>query len=304
MKIGSHVNMCAPHYLLGAIKETIDYQGNTFMFYTGAPQNSFRTPIEKLKVAEFKEELKRQNIQIEDLVVHAPYLINLGNCEDEEKYQVSLRLLETELNRCSAIGCQYLVLHPGNALKASKEDAISRIAYGINQVSGKYPTVKILLETMAGKGSEVGSKFEEIRAIIDKITNKDLIGVCLDTCHIHDGGYILNDVDALLQQFDQIIGLNYLYVIHVNDSKNICNSHKDRHANFGYGEIGFSNLIRFIYHPLLENKIFILETPWISYDKKEVYPPYRFEIEMIRKQVMNENLFSDVYAYYQKESIK
>lgn len=299
MKIGCHVRMFAPNYLLDSVKEALSYGANTFMFYTGAPQNSLRTPVEKLKIDEFKKILNDNHLNIKDIVVHAPYLINLGNCEDLEKFNTSIKMLDNELSRTDKIGCQYLVLHPGNALKSSKSDAILNIAKGINEVLYKYPNVTLLIETMAGKGSEVGSNFSEIKEIINKINSKNNIGVCLDTCHINDSGYDLNHPNEIINEFDKIIGLNYLKVIHVNDSKNILNSHKDRHANFGFGEIGFDNLINFIYHPLLEDKIFILETPWISFNgKKDIFPPYKFEIEMIKNKIFNPNLFNDVYNYY------
>ena len=219
MKIGCHVGMFAPNYLLDSVKEALSYGANTFMFYTGAPQNSLRTPVEKLKIDEFKKILNDNHLNIKDIVVHAPYLINLGNCEDLEKFNTSIKMLDNELSRTDKIGCQYLVLHPGNALKSSKSDAILNIAKGINEVLYKYPNVTLLIETMAGKGSEVGSNFSEIKEIINKINSKNNIGVCLDTCHINDSGYDLNHPNEIINEFDKIIGLNYLKVIHVNDSK-------------------------------------------------------------------------------------
>ena len=301
MIIGSHVGMSAPNYLLGSVKEAISYQANTFMFYTGAPQNTIRTPLNNLKIEEAKALLKENHMDIENVIVHAPYLINLANCEDEEKYQLSIRLLKTEIERTLAIGCKYLVLHPGSALKADRQLAIQHIANALNQLFNDYPTIQILLEKMAGKGSEVGITFQEIKNIIDLIEKKECIGVCLDTCHIHDGGYDLSQTNELLSEFDQIIGLNYLKVCHINDSKNLKGAHKDRHANIGLGMIGFHHLMHFIYHPLLADKIFILETPWISYtveNQKVSYPPYRFEIQMIRNQTFNPHLIEDIFDYY------
>ncbi len=302
MLLGSHVGMSSPEYLLGSCKEALSYQANTFMFYTGAPQNTIRTNVNQLKIKEAQQFLKEHDMHIENVIVHAPYLINLANCEDDEKYQLSLRLLTTEIERTLTIGCKYLVLHPGSALKADRNLAIHHVIEGLNQVTTKYPNITILIETMAGKGSEIGISFEEIKQMISGIKNQNSIGVCLDTCHIHDAGYDIQNIDVLLEQFDNIIGLDKLKVCHLNDSKNLCGDKKDRHANIGYGQIGFDALCAFIHHPLLQDKIFILETPWISYsleNSKVSYPPYRFEIEMLRKQQFDPNLMNHVWNYYQ-----
>ena len=304
MIIGSHVGMAGPNYLISSIEEAISYQATTFMFYTGAPQNTIRTPLQQLKIEEARQLLLNHHIDIENLVVHAPYLINLANCEDDEKYQLSIRLLKTEIVRTIAIGCKYLVLHPGSSLKADRLLATQRIAHALNQLLPLYPKINILLETMAGKGSEMGKTFQEIKDIIDLVEKKEQVGVCLDTCHIHDGDYDLSDIDHLLNHFNQIIGLDKLKVCHINDSKNEKGSHKDRHANFGLGFIGFDNLISFIYHPLIKDKIFILETPWVTYPVKGTkvsFPPYRFEIEMIKNKTFNPHLLDDIFNYYYKE---
>ena len=304
MIIGSHVGMSSPNYLVYSVNEALSYKANTFMFYTGAPQNSFRTPVSQLKIKEAHEIAKANNIDFNNVIVHAPYLINLANCEDDEKYATSIRFLKTEVERTLSIGCKYLVLHPGSALKADRKDAIRRIANGLNEVIKLYPNIVILLETMAGKGSEMGIIFEEIRDIINLVDNKECVGVCLDTCHIHDAGYDLDNVDYIVESFDRIIGLEKLKVCHINDSKNLRQSHKDRHSNFGFGYIGFDRLINFIYHPKLNDKIFILETPWISYNvnnSKLSFPPYKFEIEMIKNKTFNENLENDVFDYYNEK---
>lgn len=301
LKIGSHVGMNNPNYLLGSVNEAISYQANTFMFYTGAPQNSYRTPLNLLKIEEARKRMAENGIDINDVVVHAPYLINLGNL-DPEKVEVSYRLLLTEMDRSAQIGARYLVLHPGASLKYDRNESISQIAHYLNMAILVYPQVMILLETMAGKGSEIGRNFEEIAQIIQQIDQKDRIGVCLDTCHIHDGGYDLTNPLQVLADFDRIIGLSYLKVCHINDSKNPCNSHKDRHANIGYGMIGFDTLLHFIEQPALQNQIFILETPYVKYaeDPTAEFPPYRFEIESIRKRAFNEKLYQDIYQYYKK----
>lgn len=298
LKIGSHVGMSGPNYLLGSVCEALSYQANTFMFYTGAPQNSFRTPLEQLKIDEAKKMMQENHIDINDVVVHAPYLINLGNL-DPEKSEISFRLLLTEMDRTAKIGAKYLVLHPGASLKFDRMDSIKQIASYLNKAIAICPSVMILLETMAGKGSEIGKTFDEIAKIIELIENKACIGVCLDTCHIHDGGYDLNNPEGILMEFEKTIGLSYLKVCHINDSKNICNAHKDRHANIGYGMIGFDRIINFIYQPQLSNIIFILETPYVKYEDEE-FPPYRFEIESIRNKTFNESLYQDIYRYYKK----
>ena len=299
--IGSHVGMSGPNYYEGSVKEALSYGANTFMFYTGAPQNTIRIPVSKLKVEEAKTLMKENNIDINNVVVHAPYLINLGNL-NPEKVEVSFNLLVSEMQRTAQMGCRYLVLHPGASMEFDRTESLNQIAFLLNKAIDIVPQVCVLLETMAGKGSEVGKTFEEISYIINKIENKNSIGVCLDTCHIHDGGYDLTNPDELLKAFDTIIGLNYLRVCHINDSKNEIGAHKDRHENFGYGKIGFQTLINFIYHPLLEGKIFILETPYIKKDEKskESFPPYRFEITSIKDKKFNENLKEDIFNYYKK----
>jgi len=231
LKIGSHVGMSGPLYLEGSVKQALSYNANTFMFYTGAPQNAIRTPIAKLRVKEALELMKENNINIEDVVVHAPYIINLANT-DKDKFEFSVSKLEEEVNRVEEIGCKYLVLHPGSHVSLGVDVGIASIINGLNIVleRTKNSKVIILLETMAGKGSEVGRTFEEVKRIIDGVNDKNRIGVCLDTCHIHDGGYdIINNLNGVLDEFDRIIGLSLLHVVHVNDSKNIRGAHKDRH---------------------------------------------------------------------------
>ncbi len=301
LKIGCHVGMSGPHYYLGSVMEALSYGANTFMFYTGAPQNSIRTPLDKLKIEEAKELLNKNQISLESLVVHAPYLINLGNL-NPEKSKISFDLLVNEMNRTHSMGCKYLVLHPGASLEYDRYQSMDQIACLLNNAIQMQPHVMILLETMAGKGSEIGKTFQEIAYIIERINQKENIGVCLDTCHIHDGGYDLTKLDELINDFNQIIGLKYLKVCHINDSKNERNSHKDRHENIGFGKIGYDTLIQFIYHPLLEDKIFILETPYIKKDEKskESFPPYKFEIESIVNKHFDVDMKEKVLSYYQK----
>ena len=278
--IGSHVSMSAPNMLVGSVKEAISYNANTFMFYTGAPQNSARKPVSELKVEEARKLMKENGIDIKNVVVHAPYIINIANAKDEGIYELSKRVLKDEINRTAYIGCKYLVLHPGSHLGLGVEVGLSRIIDALNEVlSDDNSDVMVLLETMAGKGNEMGSTFEQLSYIIDGVERKDKIGVCFDTCHTHDSGYdLITDFDNVLKEFDDIIGLKYLKVIHVNDSKNIRGASKDRHENIGKGYIGLDALKTIVNHPKLINIIKILETPYIN-DKA----PYKEEIILLRE---------------------
>jgi len=291
LKIGSHVGMSSKEYLVGSVKEALSYNANTFMFYTGAPQNTIRTPLSQLRINEFRELLEENNININDIVVHAPYLINLGNI-DYEKSNFSYNVLLNEVKRTLSIGIRYLVLHPGASLDYDRYESMNQVSYFLNKVIDDNPEIVILLETMAGKGSELGKTFEEIKYMIDRIERKESIGVCLDTCHIHDAGYDLSNFDNVLDDFDSIIGLEYLKVVHLNDSKNMVASHKDRHENIGYGLIGFDNLMNIVYSKRLENRIFILETPYIKQNEKSKlsFAPYKYEIQSIRNRKKEENL--------------
>ena len=268
MKIGSHVSMSGG--LINAAKEAYSYGANTFMIYTGAPQNTKRSPIEKLKIEEGKEFMSKHNIN--DIVVHAPYIINLASYK-EDIYSLAINFLKQEIERTTAIGSNYIVLHPGSFTDKTAEYGIERIANGLNQVLTEDTKPFICLETMAGKGSEVGRNFEELKAIIDKVELKEKIGICLDTCHLHDSGYdIVNDFDNVMKHFDNIIGLDKVKVIHINGSLNKCGAKKDRHANLGADEtnpkgkdyIGFEAIYNIVHSSYLKDKIFILETPWLD----------------------------------------
>ncbi len=286
--IGSHVGYKKDSGLVGSVKEALSYNANTFMFYTGAPQNTKRLPIDLEKVKEADQLMKDNKIAKENVIVHAPYIINLAT-DDLEKREFSCNFLKEEIKRVETLGFSYLVLHPGSHVGAGTDKGIQNIADSLNKIIDKDTKVVILLETMAGKGTEVGKNFEEIESIISKIKQKENIGVCLDTCHINDAGYDLNYFDKVLDSFDKIIGLDKLKCIHVNDSKNIMGSHKDRHENIGYGHIGFDNLINIIYNKRLDNIPKILETPYID----KTYPPYKYEIEMIRTKKFNKNLIDE-----------
>lgn len=276
--IGSHVSMNAPDFYLGSVKEALSYESTTFMFYTGAPQNSYRVPLEKLKIAEARVLLKEAGIDESKIVVHAPYIINPANKARPDLWDMSIKTIINELQRTSAMGASIMVLHPGAHVGQGSEAGISALAEALNEVFSQDGTnVRIAIETMAGKGTEIGITFEEVKSILDGCQYKDRIGVCLDTCHVNDGGYDVKDVDGLLKEFDNIIGLDKLLVIHLNDSKNPRSSHKDRHENLGYGEIGFDALNAIVHHPLLVNIPKILETPYIN-EK----PPYKQEISMLK----------------------
>lgn len=282
--LGSHVGMNAPDYYVGAIKEALSYESNTFMFYTGAPQNSFRKPLEDLKIAEGQALITISEIDPSKIVVHAPYLINLGNTLKPETFDLSVQFLVTELRRVAAFGLSILVLHPGAHVGAGDEAGLARVVEGLDLVLSTDGTdVKIALETMAGKGSEVGRTFEQIRYIFDHVKYPKRLGVCLDTCHINDAGYNVHDVDGILDEFDRVIGLDKLLVVHINDSKNVRGAQKDRHENLGYGEIGFKTINRYVHHPRLADVPKILETPWIG-EKA----PYKEEIAMLRSQTLIE----------------
>lgn len=277
LKIGSHVSMNGKEMLLGSVKEAIGYQANTFMFYTGAPQNTYRKPVSALRKEEALALMHEVGIDPHDVVVHAPYIINLGNSVKQETYELAIDFLRQEIERCDALGMTRLVLHPGSHVKAGTEIGIAKIINGLNAVLKEDSKVKIALETMAGKGSEVGRDFDEIKAIIDGLTYPSRVGICLDTCHLHDAGYDLSDFDAILEEVEAKFGLDKILCIHINDSKNPRGAHKDRHENIGYGYIGFDILNKIVHHPKLKDVPKILETPYV--DGKA---PYALEIEMLK----------------------
>ena len=274
--IGSHVGFNKSSQLLGSLEEALSYNANTFMFYTGAPQNTMRYEIDDNLTKKAYDKMKENCILLDKVIVHAPYIINLAN-SDPSKHDFAINFLKQEVSRCEKLGITKMVLHPGSHVGSGIDTGIKLIVDGLNKVLENDKSVCILLETMAGKGSEVGSNFFEIKRIIDGVENKDLIGVCMDTCHIHDAGYDLNNFDAVLNEFDKIIGLDYLKCIHINDSKNPCGARKDRHENIGKGYIGLDNLINVIYNKKLDDITKILETPYIN-----DLAPYKEEIELIR----------------------
>lgn len=292
--IGSHVSYKSDTQLFGSAKEALSYGANTFMFYTGAPQNTNRGMINDKLTEEAYKLMQENNIKLEKVIVHAPYIVNLAN---NTNFDFSVSFLKGEIERCHMLGIKYMVLHPGSAVNSSREEAITSISDGLNLILDNNYDVTILLETMAGKGNEVGRTLDEIALIIDKVKFKDKIGICLDTCHLNDAGYSIADFDNILDEIDKKIGINKIGCIHINDSKNILNSHKDRHENIGFGSIGFDNLINVIYNKRLENVPKILETPYVTKDdnsKERVYPPYKYEIEMIKNKKFDNDLIKNI----------
>jgi len=301
MIIGSHVSF-GKEQMLGSAKEALSYGANTFMFYTGAPQNTLRKSIDQNLTIEAKKLMKENGIDINNVICHAPYIINLAN-NDESKYNFSITFLKGELTRCENLGIKYLVLHPGSSVGLDKKVALDNIVFALNKVITNETKTMILLETMAGKGTEIGRTLEEIKYIIDKVKENDKIGVCLDTCHLNDAGYNMQEYDEFLNLFDNIIGLEFIKCIHINDSKNILATHKDRHANIGHGTLGFDTILNIINNPRLKNIPKILETPYIGEtddDKERIYPPYKFEIAMLKEGIFNENLMEEIRKYYKK----
>ena len=286
--LGCHVSYKKDSQLLGSLNEALGYGANTFMFYTGAPQNTSRYPIDDSLTVEAFKKMKSMGFDYSKVVVHAPYIVNLAN-DDEIKFNFAVQFLKDELKRCSQLGIKNVVLHPGSHVGIGIDAGISNIARGLNMILGEVD-VRILLETMAGKGSEVGSKLEEIKRIIDLVDDKEHIGVCIDTCHLSDAGYDLRDFDKFLDKFDEVIGIDKIGCVHVNDSKNDLGSHKDRHENIGFGKIGFDTLMGVIYNKRLENIPKILETPYVDRE----YPPYKFEIEMIKSKKFDSQLIDKI----------
>ena len=287
--IGSHVSFNKETQLLGSLKEALGYGANTFMLYTGAPQTTNRCSINDGLTLEALTLMKSNNIDYSKVIVHAPYIINLANRKEEDKFNFSIRFLTEEVERCDKLGIKYMVLHPGSHVGCGIDTGIENIINGLNTIldntSFEDNNVTILLETMAGKGTEVGSNFNEIKRIINGVNNKNRIGVCMDTCHLNDAGYDVTDFDLLLDEFDKEVGLSYLKCIHINDSKNPKGARKDRHENIGFGYIGFDALINIIYNKRIEDIPKILETPWIG-----EYPPYKEEIEMIKNKEFDPEL--------------
>ncbi|SCY49517.1 deoxyribonuclease IV [Alkaliphilus peptidifermentans] len=283
MKLGSHVSVSGKG-LLSAVKEAISYNADTFMIYTGAPQNTRRKNIEDMFIGEGLSLMKEYGI--EDFIVHAPYIMNFAS-PNKETFQMSVDFLAKEIVRTEAMGAPYIVMHPGAHVGSGEEIGLQRIVEGLNEVITSKQRVKIALELMAGKGTELNYKFEHSAYIMDKVKYPDKLTVCFDTCHTHDAGYdIINDFDGVMDYFDRIIGIERLEVFHINGSLNQRGKRKDRHANIGADEnnpkgkdyIGLKALKYIVHHEAALGKPCILETPWI--DKKTNL--YKEEIIMLK----------------------
>ncbi|MFJ5621406.1 deoxyribonuclease IV [Peribacillus loiseleuriae] len=293
LKLGSHVSMSGKDMLLGASEEAVSYGSNTFMIYTGAPQNTRRKKIEELNIEAGQQHMAEHGIT--DIIVHAPYIINIGNSQNPATFELGVNFLRSEIERTAALGAKQIVLHPGAHVGAGADEGIKKIIEGLNEVLVSNQEVQIALETMAGKGTECGRSFEELAMIFNGVVLHDKLSVTLDTCHVHDAGYnIIEDFDGVLNEFDKIVGLDRLKVLHINDSKNECGMRKDRHENIGFGHIGFDALRYIVHHPQLTEIPKILETPFVGEDKKNKKAPYKFEIEMLKSNSFDSSLLEKI----------
>lgn len=283
MIIGSHVSFSGKQLLSSAL-EAISYNANAFMFYTGAPKNTVRSKINAEYTSQALEVMKEHNIDIKNVICHAPYIINLANNKDESKYEFSKNFLKGEITRCHELGVKYIVLHPGSSVGIDRLTALDNIANALKQVLEGDEDITILLETMAGKGTELGINIDELKYII-KSVNNDKLGVCLDTCHLNDSGVDINNFEIYLNIFDREIGLDKVHCIHINDSKNPLGARKDRHENIGFGTIGFDAISKVCNIERLKDVPKILETPYINGKA-----PYKEEIEELRNNKFNPNL--------------
>lgn len=284
IKLGSHVGMSGKDMFLNSVREAVSYGANTFMVYTGAPQNTRRKAISELNIPAAWD-LMREN-SIEEFVVHAPYIINLANTVKPDIYELAVSFLRTELERTVAMGSHVLVLHPGSHVSAGVEAGTAQIIQGLNEVLTPDLDCVIALETMAGKGSEIGRSFEELARIYDGVSCNDKLRVCFDTCHTNDAGYdIADDFDGVINTFDHVLGKDQIAVFHINDSKNPRGAAKDRHENLGKGEIGLEALKYVVWHPDFLDVPKILETPWYKNPEnpKDTWAPYKEEIALLRE---------------------
>ena len=299
MYLGSHVSF-GKNQLLGSVKEALSYGANTFMFYTGAPQNTIRSEIDDDITKEAISLMNQNSINIDKVICHAPYIINLANKKDPSKWDFSINFLKNEIKRCEKMHVKYIVVHPGSSVGITPQEGLDNIIEALNIIIDEYDTCMIILETMAGKGNECGRSLEEIKYLLDGVKSSN-IGVCLDTCHLNDGGYDLSDFNAFIKKFDSLIGIDKIKCLHLNDSKNEIGSHKDRHDNIGFGTIGFNNIINIVYNDVFKDIPVILETPYIGDtddDKNRLYPPYKFEIEMLKNKKFDVDIKNKIRNMY------
>lgn len=284
--IGSHTSYLKDKGLLGVVEESISYGSNIFMFYTGSNQSTLRFPINKELTEKAHKIMLENGFDKTKCIVHAPFIINLANNTDPAKYNFYINFFKEELKRCIELDIRNMVLHPGSYTSLDRQTGIENIAFGLNEALKDIDGVNLLLEYMSGKGTEVGSSIDDLSGIINLLDEdvKEKVFVCLDTCHMNDSGIDIANIEEFLDEFDKKIGINKIKCIHINDSYNVVGSHKDRHANIGYGTIGFEKLLNVIYNSRLDNIPKILETPWINRNEKNTYAPYKYEIEMIRNK--------------------
>lgn len=255
--IGNHVSISKGYLSMG--KTEVRLGGNTFAFFTRNPRGGRSSEADPEDIAALRDFLSAHSFG--RLVAHAPYTMNLCSAKEDIR-EYSGNIFREDLQKMELLPGQFFNFHPGSHLKQGYERAADEIADVLNRTISSDQTTTVLLETMAGKGTEVGRSFEELKGILDRTERKEKIGVCFDTCHVWDAGYdIVNDLDGVLRHFDEVIGLDRLFAVHLNDSKNECGSHKDRHEKIGFGKIGEEALMRVVNHPLLQNRPFILETP-------------------------------------------
>ena len=305
IKLGSHVSMSGKDMLLGSAKEAASYGADTFMVFTGAPQNTKRKDISELNIDSAWEYMDSHNIS--EIIIHAPYIINLGNSVNQKTYELAVEFLRMDLHRSAACQSQTLVLHPGAHVGEGADKGMAQIIKGLNEILTRDTSVHIALETMAGKGSEIGRTFEELARIYDGVVCNDKLRICFDTCHTHDSGYdIVHDFDGVMEHFDKVIGTDQIAVFHINDSRNPRGAGKDRHINIGSGEIGFDALSYIVHHPDFRDIPKILETPYIPSvnHPKKTYPPYKHEIAMLRSGQFNPRLADTVLEEYETDGIR
>lgn len=302
MILGCHVSMSGKDMFLGSVKEALSYNADTFMVYTGAPQNTKRKNTSELNIPAAKQLMKESGMT--NFIVHAPYIINLGNAEKPATFKLAVDFLTVEIERTAAMGGKTIVLHPGSHVNMGEDVGISQIIKGLNEVLTADTPVSIALETMAGKGSEMGKSFEQLAAIFDGVTHNDKLSVCLDSCHLSDAGYdVINNFDQVIDQFDHIIGKDKVSCIHLNDSKNVAGAGKDRHENLGLGHIGFDALHYIASHPDFEHVPKILETPRIKDPRsiKDSYPPYKEEISMLRSGEFDPEFVNKIISRFEED---
>lgn len=267
IKLGSHVSFKKPLYLVGASADSVANKANTMMIFLGAPQTSKRISVSNYRLEDYQK-MYSNIITPEDIVVHAPYIINNASLV---KAEFANKFLIEEINRMNYIGAKYLVLHPGSYTTFSRQASIEQLIESLKFVISQTKDVVICIETMAGKGTEIGTRFEEIVYIVESI-NSPRVAICLDTCHVWDAGYNLHNYNEFIELLKSTRMINYLKVIHLNDSQNELGSHRDRHANIDQGKIGLETLQKIVHEPLFDNIPIILETPWVDgapiYDKE------------------------------------